>query len=109
MQAFDMLTGRTAMAITAASGYAIATLLMKLASDSPSFLPITGIVLALGMTVAAEIALLRQIELGLAYVVVIGVESLLVLAVTWLIGESLSGRELAGGALVIAGAALVSL
>ncbi|WP_116130810.1 SMR family transporter [Tropicimonas sp. IMCC34043] len=108
MFSIDMLTARPTMAIAAAAGYALATLFMKLAADGNALWPIAGIVVALGVTVSAEIVLLRRLDLGIAYVVVIGVESLLVLAIACLVGEPLSHRDLLGGAMVIAGAAMVS-
>ena len=59
-------------------------------------------------TVFAEIALLRKVDLGLAYIAIIATESLLVLAYALWIGEGLSVREWTGAGLVIVGATMVS-
>ena len=59
-------------------------------------------------TVFAEIALLRRVELGLAYIAIIATESLLVLGYALYVGEGLSSREWLGAGFVIIGATLVS-
>ena len=108
---FDMtevLSNKTALALIAALGYALATFLMKLAAGTPSMVLLAFLAIILMGTVSAEIFLLRQVDLGLAYIAIIATETLLVLCYAFAIGEGLSGRELLGGVFVIAGVALVS-
>lgn len=99
---------KTLLTIIAALGYGIATIFMKLLSDHVDILipVVLGIVLLI--TVVAEVALLRRVDLGLAYVAVIATESMLVLGYAMMIGEGLSGREWLGAGFIIAGATLVS-
>ncbi|MCL3880992.1 5-aminolevulinate synthase [Marivita sp. GX14005] len=108
MVALDIITNKSALAIVAGVGYALATLLMKVASGSVSLIVLGAIVIVLCIVVAAEILLLRQVDLGIAYITVTATETLLVLAATFLIGETLSPKELFGGALVVLGVAMVS-
>ncbi|MCK0151899.1 5-aminolevulinate synthase [Marivita sp. S6314] len=108
MIALDLVASKTALALTAGIGYAVATLLMKLASDKVTLVVICAICVVLIAVVTAEVLLLRQIDLGMAYIAIIATETLLVLAATFLVGEPLTSRELFGGALVITGAALVA-
>ncbi|WP_411224249.1 5-aminolevulinate synthase [Marivita sp. S2033] len=96
------------MAITAGVGYAIATLLMKIASDKLTLIVLCAIGIVLIVVVASEVLLLRQIDLGMAYIAIIATETLLVLAATFLVGQPLTSREMFGGALVVTGAALVA-
>ncbi|SHI05035.1 hypothetical protein [Marivita hallyeonensis] len=108
MHVLDVLSNKSLLAITAGVGYALATLLMKMASDDATIFVIGAIAIVLTGVATAEILLLRQVSLGLAYVAIIATESILVLAATYLVGEPLSARELVGGGFVIFGAALVS-
>jgi drug/metabolite transporter (DMT)-like permease len=96
------------MALVAAGGYALATILMKLMAEATSPLLIAGVAAILAVTVTAEVLLLRQVDLGLAYIAVIATETILVLGFAFVIGEPLTAREMAGGALVITGAAMVA-
>lgn len=108
MLALDFFSNKTALAIAAGVGYAIATLLMKIASESTTVAVIGGIALVLAGVVTAEILLLRQVDLGVAYIAIMATETLIVLAATYFIGQPLSGRELTGGMLVVLGVAMVS-
>ncbi len=94
--------------VAAALGYVAATYLMKLVAQSGNCGYVGMIAPALLLSVVAEILLLRRVELGLAYIAIIAVETLLVLAIASAIGEGLSPREWLGGSLVIAGTLLVS-
>lgn len=106
----EFFSSRMAFALVAAGGYAIATLLMKLMAENGFALtPVLGIGLIFVATVMAEVFLMRQVDLGIAYIVVVGVETLLVLGAAYYIGEGLSARELLGGAFVVAGMTMVSL
>ena len=104
----EFISHKTLMALVAAAGYALATFLMKITAETGNLFPVAAIAVVLCVTVVAEILLMREVDLGLAYIAIIATETLLVLACTFVIGEPLSAREIAGGALVVSGAALVS-
>jgi len=108
MFAIDLVSNKTALAIAAGVGYAIATLLMKTAADNTTLFVIATIALVLAAVVTAEILLLRQIDLGVAYIAIMATETMLVLAATYFVGQPLSVKELTGGALVVIGVSLVS-
>lgn len=108
MLVVEFFSNKAVLAIAAGVGYAIATLLMKIASEDLTTAVIGAIALVLAAVVIAEILLLRQVDLGLAYIAIMATETLLVLLATYFVGQPLSGRELAGGALVLAGVAIVS-
>lgn len=107
MFALDLISNKTALAIAAGVGYATATLLMKTASDHTTALVVGLICLVLAGVVTAEILLLRQVDLGAAYIAIMATETLLVLAATYFVGQPLSAKELTGGALVIIGVTMV--
>lgn len=108
MLVLDLFSSKTLLAISAGVGYAIATLLMKLAAENTTTVIVGAIVLVLAGVVTAEILLLREVDLGLAYIAIMATETILVLAATYFVGQPLSPRELAGGALVAVGVAMVS-
>ena len=108
MLALDFFSNKTTLAITAGVGYAIATLLMKLASENTTAAVVGAIAIVLVGVVVAETLLLRQVDLGLAYIAIMATETLIVLAATYLVGQPLSPREMTGGAFVIVGIAMVS-
>ncbi len=91
-----------------ALGYAIATIGMKLASSTVSIVALGIIALGLLAATVAEVSLLRRVDLGVIYITIIGVESLVVLGFAALIGEGLDLRRMAGSVLVIAGLVLVT-
>ena len=109
MYSFEAIGNKTGLAITAAVGYALATLLMKLTAQSTTAVLIAAIGIVLAVTVTSEIFLLRQMKLGMAYVTIIATETLLVLAATFLFGETLTTKEIIGGALVVTGTVMVSV
>lgn len=96
------------LALLAAMGYGVATIGMKLASDSWT-VPAMGLIL-LGFFAAtqAEIVLMRGVNLSVLYLAIIAVETLIVLTYAFSIGEGLSPRESLGGVLIFAGLAVVS-
>lgn len=108
MLVLDLFSNKAFLAIAAGIGYAVATLLMKLASEDTTTIAVGAIGLVLAAVVTAEILLLRQVDLGLACIAIIATESLLVLLATYAVGQPLSTRELAGGALVLTGVMIVS-
>ncbi len=99
---------KTLLTIVAALGYGLATILMKILSDRVDLILPVMLVIVLAVTVFAEIALLRKVDLGLAYIAIIATESLLVLGYAFWVGEGLSGREWLGAGFVIMGATMVS-
>lgn len=104
-----LISQRVILILVAAGGYAIAAILMKLsATTGPLQGILGGIAIVLLLTVLAEIALLRQMELSNVYVAILAIETLLVIGYALLAGEHLSQREIAGGVLVLAGTVLVS-
>ncbi|GGC18256.1 hypothetical protein GCM10011363_38610 [Marivita lacus] len=108
MLVVDLFSNKTFLVIAAGLGYAVATILMKIASHETTTVLIGTIAIVLAAVVTAEILLLRQVDLGLAYIAIMATETLLVLGAAYFVGQPLSGRELAGGALVLAGVAIVS-
>jgi drug/metabolite transporter (DMT)-like permease len=102
-----LLNDKTLLTIVAAFGYGIATILMKTLSDRMDLILPVILAFVLIATVLAEIALLRKVDLGLAYIAIIATESLLVLGYAFWAGEGLSSRELLGAGFVIMGATMV--
>jgi small multidrug resistance pump len=96
------------LVVVSALGYAIATIGMKLASTSITVVALAVIVAGFVAAALAEIALLRKADLGVIYITIIGVETLMVLAFAALIGEGPDLRTLGGAGLVLAGIALIS-
>ncbi|MEM6482509.1 MAG: 5-aminolevulinate synthase [Pseudomonadota bacterium] len=97
-----------AFAVTAAAGYGIATIGMKLASAEWTAAALALIVFGFLAATQAEVVLMRSIPLGELYLIIIAVETLIVLSYAYSIGEGLSARDAAGGTLILAGLAVVS-
>ena len=104
----DVLFRPTTLIILSGLGYAAATLAMKAASSTPSLIAISAIGLCLCLAVLAEVLLLQRTDLGLAYIAVLAAETTIIVLVASAIGEGLGLRDLAGGALVLFGAAVLS-
>lgn len=96
------------LVVVSALGYAIATIGMKLASTSMAAVAMGVIVLGFVVATLAEISLLRNADLGVIYITIVGVETLMVLGFATLIGEGLDLRRVTGAGFVVAGIALVS-
>lgn len=92
----------------AALGYAIATVGMKLASNTVTVFAVGIVVLGFVAATLAEISLLRKADLGVIYITIIGAETLFVLSFAALIGEGPDLRTLTGAVFVVAGIAIVS-
>jgi hypothetical protein len=92
----------------AALSYATATYGIKLASHSPGVTSLIIIVTGLALAVGAETVLLRHASLGIVYLAVIAVETLLVLVLAASLGEGLTLRQFGGAALVLAGLAVLT-
>jgi hypothetical protein len=101
-------TNRVILILVAAFGYSVATILMKLSAQSGSGLILAAIAMVLLGTALTEIVLLRQVDLGLAYIAILATETLIVVGFAAAIGEGLSTRDMVGGAMVLLGAMIVS-
>jgi len=94
--------------LISALGYTLATIGMKQAAMGATILAVPLLAIGFVAATAAEVALLRKVDLAVVYVTIIGVETLLVLTYAALIGEGLNLRGLLGAGLVVGGLALVS-
>ncbi|GGL51360.1 hypothetical protein [Wenxinia marina] len=105
MTAFSLQT--LGLALLAACGYALATIGMKLGSGAMTALAV--VLIAGGLIAAAltEVRILRQADLGVVYLVILVVETLIVLCVAWWLGEGLTPRQLGGAAVLVLGLTLV--
>ena len=106
---WDVLSRPVILILIASIGYGAATICMKGASTSFSLFPILAIAACLAAAVLAEVVLLRQVHLGLAYVVILGVETVLVMITAYALGEGLGPRQLTGAMLVLIGAGVISI
>ena len=106
---WDIVERPIGLVLICAFRYSAATIAMK--SSSIEHNPVTGlmIILFLGASVLAEIKLLKTAELGLVYVAILGVETLIILLATQLMGEGMSSREMVGAGMVIGGAIIISV
>jgi len=94
--------------VVAALGYALATIGMKMASGNWTLLALALLVLGFYAATHAEMTLMRNIDLSVLYLIIIGLETVVVLAYAFLIGEGLGPREALGGFLVLAGMAVIA-
>lgn len=104
----DLLARPFVLVLLSALGYAAATLALKAASTAPAFGLIVVLGLCLALACGAELILMRKLDLGVLYLLIIGTETLIVLTAAYLIGEGLAPRDWLGAALILAGAAAVS-
>jgi multidrug transporter EmrE-like cation transporter len=91
-----------------ALAYVGATIAMKSTATAISPIAVISLALCLATAGTLEVLVLRRVTLGVAYLTIIGIETLLVLGYATVIGEGLQPREMAGGALVLAGAVILS-
>jgi drug/metabolite transporter (DMT)-like permease len=105
---FELATKPLFLITLCALGYAVATVAMKMASDTPHIIIYAAIAACLVAAVAGEVLLLQRTHLGIAYIAILGVETVIVLLVAAFMGEGLSGREVAGGLIVLVGAGVLS-
>lgn len=90
-----------------ALGYAIATIGMKLASDSFTVFATFIILAGLALATAMEICLLRMGNMSLIYLGIVVAETALVLGYAYTIGHGLNAVQLAGAGMVLAGVGLL--
>ncbi len=102
-----LLTKPAFLVITAALAYAIATAGIKWASDAPSPIALLLIVAGFGLATIAEVIVLRQADLGVIYIAIITVETLMVLTLAAFIGEGLNPKQMLGAAFVLVGIFIV--
>ncbi|MDA7428392.1 5-aminolevulinate synthase [Primorskyibacter aestuariivivens] len=96
------------LALLAATGYGVATIGMKLASDGWSAGAMGLIMIGFVAATQAEIILMRSMTLSVLYFMIIALETLIVLSFAFSIGEGLTARESVGGVLILAGLLIVS-
>lgn len=94
--------------IIAALGYTVATVGMKYAALGS--LPVATILIVTGFILAtiAEVFLLKRGDLTVVYVTIIGVETIMILIASALLGEIVDLRRMAGAGCVVVGIALCS-
>lgn len=102
-----VFTKITFLVLAAALGYSVATIGMKLASESWSYFAVALLGVGFLSATMAEIVLMRGIDLGVLYLIIIAVETLVVLAYAFSIGEGLSARQALGGVFIVVGFAAV--
>jgi multidrug transporter EmrE-like cation transporter len=94
--------------LVAALGYAVATIGMKLASGNWTLLAFGLLIFGFFAATQSEVILMREVDLGVLYLLIIAVETVVVLTYAWFIGEGLGPRDALGGLLVLSGLAVIS-
>ncbi len=98
----------TALIMMSALGYAGATVVMARFSSNYAPVLVAIIGMALLLAVLAEIAALRHLPISIVYLMILGLETLLILvAATWF-GQSLGTAELLGAAMILTGTVLLA-
>lgn len=100
---FASLGTAPGLVLITALGYTFATIGMKLLAQSTDATGITLLTLGFGAAIVAEVALLRKTDVSVAYITIIGSETMLVLLYATMIGEGFGLRQAVGAALVLAG------
>jgi small multidrug resistance pump len=95
-----------ALSLLTATGYAAATVGMKLATTGMMWAAFIFIATGFLVAAIAEVILIQRHAVSLVYVVIIAMETFLVLTYALSIGEALSPRQIAGAFLVLTGLAL---
>lgn len=88
--------------------YVLATVAMKQVASGAGLAAIAMLAACLAAGAAFEVLTFQRASVGSAYVAILGVESLLIIAFAVAIGEGLTAREAAGVVLVIGGTAILS-
>lgn len=97
----------TVFIIGSAVLYAGAMVAMKLWGQIPPVLVLTVVALLMGGGVWFEIGALQTERLGLVYVLILGIEAVIIALVSVLFfGEHFTAKEILGGLLIVAGTAL---
>ena len=74
----------------------------------PDCIIVGGGVIGLCIACAAEVLLMRQIHLSVLYVAILGVETVLILAIAYGIGEGFTLRQGVGAVMVLAGLSVLA-
>lgn len=98
----------TFIVMLAALGYTVATVGLKLAADRSYSLAALLILGGFALVIVTEIFLMRRADMTLVYIVIIGVETLMILAAGAMMGEIFDWRRIVGACCVVAGIALAS-
>lgn len=93
--------------VLTAGGHVLATVGMKTTASGGSPAALVLVTLGLAGAVLAEIALLRQANLAMAFVLVSAFEALLVLSFAASLGETLSVVQGCGAAMVLVGLCVI--
>lgn len=96
------------LVLVAALGYSGATIGMKMASAAWGVAAVALLVFGFAAATFAEIILMRGIHLGVLYLIIIAVETLIVLSYAISIGEGLDPRQMVGAGFVLVGLVIVS-
>ncbi|ETX29109.1 hypothetical protein [Roseivivax isoporae] len=91
------------LTLLVASGYAVATIGMKLCAEQQLRAGIMLLVLGLACVILCEVILLRFTALSVLYLAIVGAETLIVLAYAVWMGEGFGLKQATGAALVLAG------
>ena len=87
--------------------YAAAMILMKYWGQLSPVLIISLVALLMGAGVAFEINALQIERIGMVYVLILGIEVVVVaIASAWLFNETFTWKEIVGGALIVIGTAV---
>ncbi len=97
------------LVLLAAAGYGGAAVALRAAAVAAQGWLIWLVVIGLSVAALAEFALLRQLRLNVAYLAVLSVETLMVLACAFLLGEDFGAREAAGAVLILGGTLVLVL
>ncbi|SHJ11784.1 hypothetical protein [Wenxinia saemankumensis] len=104
----SLLSLSPALLLVATSlGYVASTLGMKVVAEGHALPGLVVMGLGFAFAVRAEILLMRSVDLSVVYVAILGLETLVVLAVATGIGEGLGPRQAVGAALILGGLLVV--
>lgn len=78
-------------------------------SSSPTVAALFLLVIGFAAATIAEVILMRGLDLGVLYLMIIAVETLVVLTYAASIGEGLDQRQMLGGAFVLLGLGVISI
>ena len=91
------------LVLITALGYVVATVGMKGAAMGHVGLGTVLAVAGFAIAFIAEVALMRQTALSVLYILILGVETVLILGIAYGLGEGFTVKQGIGAALVIAG------
>lgn len=87
--------------------YAFAMIVMKYWGQLPPVLIVTAVALLMGAGVAFEISALQFERIGMVYVLILGIEVIIIaLASAFMFGETFTWKEIVGGGMIVVGTAI---